>query len=243
MRRSIVIWMSVIVASCSSQSQPLDEFTLKVIPEAIGDTIPGQRCIILVSVETSQGGVGEVAISASASGADVSIENAAIEPGEFAEVTATMRPPAIEISDESQAPICIVTVQAEREGVSHQVDVPIAIASEEEDLVAPAAEEVRNLFIPLLAINRPDLGIDAQTEWTGTIVRPHILVVTHYLYFSGEWEMHVFWHVMIPPHDWARIELRRRLQESVPSLAFEIPSRSAIPLEFEEIAPEGQLWR
>ena len=107
-----------------------------------------------------------------------------------------------------------------------------------------AAASMRDLFIPWLAANRAELDIDEQTEWEGTIVRPHILVVSHYLYFSDEWELHVFWHVMIPPYDWARIELRRRFEETLPSLAFEVPSVSAAgPVVVNEIEPEGYLWR
>ena len=107
----------------------------------------------------------------------------------------------------------------------------------------PLAAGVRDLFVPLLADAHPELGITAETDWTGTIVSPHILVVTHYLYFSDEWEMHLFWHVMIPPHDWARLELRRRYAQTVPSLAFEIPSRSSDPLQFVSVEPSDTLWR
>jgi hypothetical protein len=61
---------------------------------------------------------------------------------------------------------------------------------------------------------------------------------------SPNWEIHVYWHVMIPPYDWARIELRRRFVESAPSLAFELSSRSA-PEQFDvvPIQPSDTLWR
>jgi len=36
----------------------------------------------------------------------------------------------------------------------------------------------------------------------------------YYLFFSPEWEMGLRWHVMIPPHDWAEIYLRRRSELS-----------------------------
>ncbi|MBN2309102.1 MAG: hypothetical protein JXR94_09035 [Candidatus Hydrogenedentes bacterium] len=125
-----------------------------------------------------------------------------------------------------------------------QVTLPVHVTAEEEDLVASTAADVRDLFIPWLEANRPELGITSGTAWAGTIVTPHILVVTHYLFFSEEWEMHVCWHVMIAPHDWARIDLRRRFQETAPSVAFEIPSRSAAPpLEATEIAPTDAIWR
>jgi hypothetical protein len=64
----------------------------------------------------------------------------------------------------------------------------------------------------------------------------------HYLFFSDEWEMHVAWHIMIPPYDWVRIDLRRRYVETAPSRAFEISSRSS-GAEPIEIAPPDSMWR
>ena len=47
----------------------------------------------------------------------------------------------------------------------------------------------------------PELGITVETEWTPTIVRPHILVLMYDPFFSQDWEMGLRWHVMIPPVD------------------------------------------
>ena len=77
----------------------------------------------------------------------------------------------------------------------------------------------------------PEFGIDTETQWTGTIVKPHILVVSHYLFFSEDWELGVMWHHMIPPYDWAQIYLRRRYIQFHPRYAFEISSLSADPEE------------
>jgi hypothetical protein len=74
------------------------------------------------------------------------------------------------------------------------------------------------------------------------MVSPVWLVVSHYLFFSAEWEMHLSWHVMIAPDDWSRIELRRRFIETKPSLAFEIASVSA-GSESRSTAPPDELWR
>ena len=162
-------------------------------------------------------------------------------------MSVTMLPPdsaAAEPADESEGWPCSVTVRAERGGESRVVEVPITLTSEEEDLLGPAAAEMRDRFIPWLAENQPGLGIDETTVWEGTIVRPHWLVVSHYLFFSDEWEMHVSWHIMIAPYDWARIELRRRFEETLPSLAFEIPSVSEpAPVVVDQREPEGILWR
>jgi hypothetical protein len=86
---------------------------------------------------------------------------------------------------------------------------------------------MRDKFIPWLAAEHPELGITDETEWTPTVVRPHIMVVMYYLFFSEEWEMGVSWHVTIPPHDWSRIYLRHRYTETTPSHGFELSSVSS----------------
>ncbi len=238
---------------CLTGCYPLEDliepvpFSLRVVPTEMGDTIPGQRCVLLVTVESEESGLWgalPVTISASAPGATVMLEHRNIRPGQVAEVTVIPQAPQGWDPNDAGGRTLTATIRGQRGGLEQTVTVPITITSLEEDLVAPLAVDVRDLFIPWLAENRPELGITAQTEWTGTIVTPHILVVTHYLYFSDDWEMHVYWHVMIPPYDWARIELRRRFEETLPSRAFEIPSRSAeAPLEAVAIEPADTLWR
>ena len=238
------------VVGCIPEDEP-PAFTLAVTPETITDSIPGQMCVFLVTVtedEADAGDAGPVQITASGSGAGVLVEPAAIEPGEVAEVIVIPAPldttaSQIIVDGEDEGRTVSATIKGTRAGVEESVTVDVTVTSEEEDLVGALALEKRDLFIPWLAEQRPELGITEDTQWTGTIVTPHILVVTHYLYLSDEWEMHVFWHVMIEPYNWAGIELRRRFQETVPSLAFKIPSITADPIEVEEIEPEGTLWR
>ena len=112
-----------------------------------------------------------------------------------------------------------------------------------DDQLAPTATEMRGMFTGWLAENHPELGITPQTQWMATMPSP-VLVVEHYLYFNDEWEMHVMWHMMIPPYDWVRVELRRRFEETTYSLAYEISSRTAQPpLEPVPIDPMNTLWR
>jgi len=202
-------------------------FSLEVIPESLkGDSIPGQRCIFLVTVEDNGTGTGEgkaVTISATAPGAAVTIEHRIIVAGQVAEVTV--------IPDKASAGSNVtVTVYGEREGLERTKAVTFTVLEVEpeepsgEDELGRHAAEIRDKFIQWLAANHPELGITNETKWTGTIVSPRWLVVSHYLFFSEDWEMHVSWHVMIPPYDWARIDLRRRFTESRPSYAFEISS-------------------
>jgi hypothetical protein len=109
------------------------------------------------------------------------------------------------------------------------------------------AEEIQETFIPWLTKNRPEFGITEETEWTGTVVKPNILVVMHYLFFSNEWEMGLTWHVTFEPHNWARIYLRRRYIEAAPSQAFQLSSWTAENYTIQEVnlkdAFAEEVWR
>jgi hypothetical protein len=67
-------------------------------------------------------------------------------------------------------------------------------------------------------------------------------LLSHYLFFSDEWEAHISWHVMIAPYDWSKLDLRHRFDETAPSYAFEISSVSGginpVPVEVPET-----IWR
>jgi hypothetical protein len=104
------------------------------------------------------------------------------------------------------------------------------------------AVELRDRFVTWLAKVHPEFKLNSSTKWIGTMVSPQWLVVSHYLFFSDEWEMHVEWHIMIPPSDWARIDLRHRFDESKPSYAFEISSREG-KSEPKPINVPETIWR
>ena len=181
--------------------------------------------MLLVTVEEEGSIPGEkVTISASAPGAVVTVEPSEVGPDEVAEVNL--------IPDEASVGNTLtVIVEGERRGFTDTEEMTIEVTDAGigggtgDDLAVPAAE-FRDRFVTWLAENQPDLGITPETEWIGTVVKPGILVVMHYLFFSEEWEMGLHWHVMIAPHDWARIYLRRRFLEVRPSMAFEISSYS-----------------
>ena len=174
---------------------------------------------------------------ASADDAEVIVESGEIRAGEVCEVT--IIPSYVgEISedpyDEDYSygrgyPID-VTIMGERNGVQQSASAEVNLLSGE-DTVEEEAAGYRDRFVEWLAENHTELGITEETEWTPTIVAPHILIVTHYLFFSDEWEMGLTWHVMIPPYDWARIYLRHRYDSTVPQYAYEISSLQAEPVE------------
>ena len=64
---------------------------------------------------------------------------------------------------------------------------------------------------------------------------------------GAEWEIGVSWHVMIPPHDQARIYLRNRYTEATRSYAFELSSYTMedytiLEVTLEEAFAES-VWR
>jgi hypothetical protein len=134
-----------------------------------------------------------------------------------------------------------VTITGNRGSASVKKSVSFAVVEGEDDR-QEYAEMLLDRFVSWLATNHPELGVTADTAWNGTMVSPVWLVVSHYLFFSEEWEAHVEWHIMIPPDDWATIDLRHRFDELEPSYAFKIASVNAtnepIPIE-----PPETVWR
>lgn len=214
-------------------------FSLALVPGAITNSVPGQRCVFLVTMDEGEDGAGgPVALSVTTEAGSAEVTPETMLPGDVAEVWL--------VPDPGTPPRTIAfTVTGRRgteveraQGTLHVLDDMPGVDEER----AVHAAVVRDRFAPWLAEAHPELGIDPETEWRGTIVTPQILVVMHYLFFSEEWEMHVAWHVMIPPHDWARIDLRHRFDETVPSRAFEISSwqNETEPIEID---PPEALWR
>jgi hypothetical protein len=205
---AVIIAIVAIAALPPASGEPDDgeadentAFHINVVPEQLnGDSIAGQHCVFLVVI-TDDGQESElsVSISAEAPGADVVIYHGDIFAGEVAEVVVT---PA-------------------RASVGKTVKVTITGNRQE------YAGELLDKFVPWLAENYPELGITVDTAWNGTMVSPVWLVVSHYLFFSEEWELHIEWHIMVPPYDWAKIDLRHRFDALAPSYAFEISSLDA----------------
>lgn len=234
--QSIALILVIVIATVAGiwyyiQSVPETNpatFSMKVISrpftpikgeEEIPMAMAEQRVVFLVVVEETGNGNGYgnvVEISATASGAAVSVNNPAIKPGEVAEVNM--------IPDQTSTnKVLTLTINGDRSGFKQTETVDIEVIDWEDDLGELAAE-MRDKFVPWLSTNYPEFGISSETEWIGTIVNPGILVVMHYIFYSEDWEMYVTWHVMIPPYDWTKIYLRPRFTETRSTMAFEISS-------------------
>lgn len=190
-------------------------------PASFGEVIysvPGQKCLFLVSVEENPTSTPAkpVTLSVTSPDCEVSIFPQSITSGQVAEISVT--PTQANLGNN-----VTITLQGERQGLKQTQTITTEVI-EWEDTLGPEAASMRDRFVPWLSENYPQFDITSTTSWTGTIVNPRILVVMHYMFLSEDWEMYVTWHVMIPPSDWARIYLRPRYNQTAPTYAFEISS-------------------
>ena len=215
------------------------QFSLDVKPTSLkGETIAGQLVVFLVTISdnaSSGNAASESAVlSATANNSAVLIQPETILPGQVAEIEVI---PSVS----SIGSNVTVAISAQRAGFVQTRSLNFSVL-QGVDGRAQHAAELRDLFVPWLQAYYPQFGITNETQWQGTIVSPQWLVVEHYLYFSKNWEMHVYWHVMIPPYDWARIDLRQRFNQTVYSYSFEISDLNA-SITPHQITLDESLWR
>jgi hypothetical protein len=219
-----ILGLLVDAGTIDPPDSPTTSFALSVVPSAVQDAIGGQRILLLVTLtRDDEPDLGPVTVGVSATGAAVPEEAASLTVGGVGELTAILHgveqtPPGSDAT-EVRTPLVVTGVRGDQ---THRVVVPVRVLPGEDDRRA-TAEEHLSRWTDWLATAHPELGIDASTEWTPTAVQPHILVVSHYLFLSSEWELGLTWHIMIAPYDWSRIYLRPR-GELEPTLAFELSS-------------------
>lgn len=235
----VLIIAVVAIASIPPASGEPEEntaFSINVTPEQLkGESIAGQHCVFLVTItDEGEGSELPVRISATAPGAEVVIYLEDIVEGQVAEVVVIPAQASIGKN-------ITVTITGNRDSASDEKVVSFSVAEWEDDR-QEYAEMLLDRFVSWLAANHPEFGITGDTTWNGTMVSPVWLVVSHYLFFSEKWEVHIAWHIMMPPDDWATIDLRHRFDELEPSYAFKISSVNAnsepIPMEVPET-----VWR
>jgi len=243
MKSKVVIFGALVLipllfghAGCSQNSGDDTSFEITVSPTQLnGQSIAGQKIVFLVTIADEGGSsTSTVEISATAPGAEIAILNGSITQGEVAEIMVT--PSAASTGGPIQ-----LTVKGTRGTITDEECLTFPVIEGIDDRQEYAGELMEK-FVEWLEVNHPELGIDENTEWSGTTVSPEWLVVSHYLFFSDEWEAHISWHVMIAPHDWGKLDLRHRFNETSPSHAFEISSLSGEVSPIAVEVPET-IWR
>jgi len=180
--------------------------------------IPGSRYCFLVLVDDPSGSTIPVTIEASTTKATViDISPAELAPGVVGEVCVTADPTSAETTG-------AVTITASRGAVAKTAErsLPVFPMNDER---ATDAQPYFERWVAWLAAEHPELGITADLDWEPVFVST-LLIVSHYSYWSTDWEMTVAWHVMVAPYDWTEVHLRRRGVDMAPSMAFRIESVS-----------------
>ncbi|MDD2426737.1 MAG: hypothetical protein PHV73_01420 [Eubacteriales bacterium] len=229
----LLIIALLLLYGCDAQQND-SPFTISVLPQELkGFSIPGQSIHYLVTVEEESSKT-PVTISASSSDAAISVFKEQVNKGQVAEVVVVPK-------DDSAGKTVEVIIQGERGSVIDSKTMTFEVIEGTDDR-KERAEELLQPFITYLADSYPDFNITEDTEWSGTMVSPQWLVVSHYLFFSEEWELHLEWHIMVAPDVWVRIDLRHRPNEIKPSAAFEI---SSVSINAEPIPVEvpAEIWR
>lgn len=222
----------LLVGACAGGSS--EPFELEVAPEIVHGLYPETGTILLARV-TSRSDV-PVSLRIEAEGAGVSSAPEQVTPGEVAEFEITPG------SVVEEVPVTIV-VTGTKGSVEHTVTRETRVMPFE-----PPADDARRLlgvFTSWLETNRPELGITGDGAFEGRGVDP-VLVVSHYLFLSDEWELGLSWHIMVPPDDWSELYLRPR-DEWSPTVAFRLASRSAAledgVVTIEEVPPPPEIVR
>jgi len=207
--------------SAAPTAAPAAEISLDVqppeAPPEIRVAIPGSRYCFLV-VADAGATAGPLTISATATKADVvEIRPVELPAGAVGEVCVVADATTTETTG---SVVITATSGAEETSVTRSLKVFPML-----DERAADAKPYFDLWVAWLAAEHPELGITADTAWEPVFVST-LLVVSHYSYWSEDWEMMVAWHNMIPPYDWTEVHLRRRGVDAAPSLAFKIDSVS-----------------
>lgn len=212
-----VLPLAVVALACdrSGEGTPPD-WDLVRSPEFVNRVIPGERPLALVSTADDEGERADLRAVISLDGATVTLRPASITPGEVSEVWVDLPPTDTDTPFE-------VTVTGTRGNTERTVTVQGTAIPGGDDL-ADMAEQIVAVFLAELAGTVPGLPADAS-ELTGGTPVAGLLVVSHYAWFTDEYEVGLSWHIMIAPDDWSELYLRPRNQLQ-PTLAFRLDSWS-----------------
>lgn len=215
-------------------SQSPAAFTIDVYPadqpEESRLAIPGSKYAFLVVVTDPSGSKDPVEIAATATKAKVlEILPASLVPGVVGEVWVVADPTTAEVTGS-------VTITATRAGVTKTTVRSLPVFPMEG--LRPEAGSYFDRWLAWLVAEHPELGITADTAFEPIFVST-LLVVSHYAYWSPEWEITVAWHNMIAPYDFTEVYLRKRGVDTTYTLAFKIDSVSGNTAPYAIEPPES----
>lgn len=215
------------------------EFALTVRPPFVNRMIPGTRPLVVVEVSGGAGAEVELGATTSLDGATVTFEPARVDPTGTSVAEAWIEIP--EVGGDTEF---TVTISA-RSGATERTATVTATATPGTDDLAATATEIAQVFLDQIAATVPGLPADAADLAGGTPVAG-LLVVSHYAWFTDDWEIDLSWHIMIAPDDWAELALRPR-DQLTPTKAFRLTSWSTAlaggDATIDDVAPPADVTR
>lgn len=230
------------IAACGGDDGDEDSaFSLVLSPEFVQGAFPGVPVTLLVAIDDPAGSDEPVELEAALSGGgSASLGGDQLRPGEVGEVTVTFA----EVTQDTDQTLTVTGRRGDQsETVSRVITVMPGIDDREE-----VARQVLEQFARWLAVEQPELGLDPgmSASLYGSLVAPRLLVVSHYLFVSEEYEFGLSWHIMVPPDDWAELYVRP-LDRLRPTQAFRLSSWSTAlsggRVEFSAVSPPAEVVR
>ncbi len=208
------------------------DFSIKVLPAEDPvegrPAIPGEKVVFLIVANSTD--ATPVAISAVVTGGKVlKVEPAQLKPGVVGEVWI--------VPDASTEEATVSTTFTATRGAITRTEKRTTKVMPFEDSRQTEAQPYFDMWTGWLAANHPEFGITSSTKWDSSFVLA-LLIVSHYAYFSDDWEMKVSWHVMIAPSDFTEVYLRHRGTETTWTHAFRMDSFSGKTAIHEIPLPE-----
>ena len=179
-------------------------FTLRATAGAVR-SFPGGGGLFVVSIRPDAGFAGMVRLSLDADPAlHAQLDRYLLDRSDSVA--------EIRIAPDDDAPIDNLTIvlTATHNGV--HTTLPLTVEMFEWEQSKTPGEEIgyRDTFISWLNDAHPELDISAADHFLRWHTYPQIIIVEHWTFLSRDWELRVCYHVMIPPHDWSKMLLRRR---------------------------------
>lgn len=219
---------SVLPSSTPEAAFAMDVFPTED-PVAVRALIPGEHSSFLVRIRDAAAG-GSIVITATSTGATLAkiVQPSPAKP--VGEVWFTPTPTSTDA-------VGSITISATRGAVVRTEQRSFQVMPMEGDRERDARPYFER-WVAWLAARHPELGITAGTTWQPEYVST-LLVVSHYAYYSEDWELTLAWHNMIPPNDWTEIHLRRRGTDVAPSVAYRQDSVKASSEPRSVVPPEA----
>lgn len=237
----VAVWSTVGLTGCGWWQADDDEVTaLDIVrsPEFVNRMIPGERPLALVEVTgDAQSGPIELSAVSSLESMSVRFEPATVEVGDVAEMW-------VQVPEVGEDTPFSVTITASRDD-EEATRVVAGTAVPGTDDLGETAAQIAQVFLDDVARGVNGLPTTAA-ELTGGTPVAGLLVVSHYAWFTQEYEVGLAWHIMVAPDDFAELYVRPR-GALAPTRAYRISSWSSAlagePVAVVEIDPPAEVTR